>query len=284
MIRGCCCGCWTSRSSRSCPGPPRRGSSASSRSRPSALGPSFSPCAGAGSGRPHDAGRRLRAHRRHRGAHRGGGAAAVGVVGRPPRAAPHLAAGHRALPPREHGKRVARGVGVVIEQTKTLGRIVIPPDVPPGIALFYTTIDIDGRLDGDKPRKLLDFIRERFGIEAALNTCVQVPGAAVARGGGAQEWRECDSCDALIADGKTVALGIKVADCLPVTMVDPSHSVIANIHSGWRGAAQQITAATLDALERDTAFHATQARAFPRPCLRLPCLGVGGGGGAAVPP
>ena len=155
----------------------------------------------------------------------------------------------------------------MIEQTKTLGRIVIPPDVPPGIALFYTTIDIDGRLDGDKPRKLLDFIRERFGIEAALNTCVQVHGAAIARGGGAQEWRECDSCDALIADEKNVALGIKVADCLPVTMVDPSHSVIANIHSGWRGAAQQITAATLDALERDTAFDATQARAFLGPSI-----------------
>jgi YfiH family protein len=152
---------------------------------------------------------------------------------------------------------------------------VIPPDVPPGLALFYTTIDIDGRLDGDKPRTLLGLIRERFGIEAALNTCTQVHGAAIARGTRAKSWRECDSCDALIADEKNVALGIKVADCLPVTMVDPSHSVIANIHSGWRGAVQQITAATLDALERETAFAAAAARAYLGPSIRVCCFEVG---------
>lgn len=152
---------------------------------------------------------------------------------------------------------------------------MIPPDVPPGLALFYTTIDIDGRLDGDKPRTLLGLIRERFGIEAALNTCTQVHGAAIARGTRGKSWRECDSCDALIADEKNVALGIKVADCLPVTMVDSSHSVIANIHSGWRGAVQQITAATLDALERETAFAAAAARAYLGPSIRVCCFEVG---------
>ncbi|HEV7921858.1 MAG TPA: polyphenol oxidase family protein [Thermoanaerobaculia bacterium] len=161
-----------------------------------------------------------------------------------------------------------------VEHT-TAGRIVIPPDVPRGVALFYTTIDIDGRLDGDKPGQLMDVIRERFGIEATLNTCTQVHGATIARGTKARQWRECDSCDALIADQKNVALGIKVADCLPVTMVDSAHSVIANIHSGWRGAVQQITAATLDALQRETAFEAAEARAFLGPSIRVCCFEVG---------
>lgn len=161
---------------------------------------------------------------------------------------------------------------------------MIPPDVPPGLALFYTTIDIDGRLDGDKPAQLLELIRERFGIEAALNTCTQVHGAAIARGTRAKSWRECDSCDALIADEKNVALGIKVADCLPVTMVDLSHSVIANIHSGWRGAVQQITAATLDALQRDTTFDAAAARAYLGPSIRVCCFEVGEEVASQFPP
>jgi YfiH family protein len=152
----------------------------------------------------------------------------------------------------------------VIEQTK-IGRIVIPPQVPRGFTLFYTTIDIDGRLDEERTRALLE-----IAGASTLSTCNQVHGADVARAG-----RACDTCDALFTDEKSVALGIKVADCLPITMVDPVHSVIANIHSGWRGAVRRITSATLDALARDTAFEPAQARAFLGPSIRVCCFEVG---------
>ena len=59
--------------------------------------------------------------------------------------------------------------------------------------------------------------------------------------------RECDACDALWSSEKGVSLAIKVADCLPVSLTDVEHGVIANVHSGWRGAVQQITVAALDA-------------------------------------
>ena len=157
----------------------------------------------------------------------------------------------------------------MIEQTK-IGRIVVPPHVPRGFTLFYTTIDIDGRLDEERARVLMEVAGSK-----ALNTCNQVHGATVTRARSGKSWSECDRCDALFTDRKSVGLGIKVADCLPVTMVDPAHSVIANIHSGWRGAVQRITSATLDALERDTAFEPAAARAFLGPSIRVCCFEVG---------
>ena len=90
--------------------------------------------------------------------------------------------------------------------------------------------------------------RDRFGVDSVLTTCNQVHGKRAERANASKTWRECDSCDALWTDEKATALGIKVADCLPVTMVDPTSAVIANAHSGWRGAVQRITAETIDAV------------------------------------
>jgi len=166
-----------------------------------------------------------------------------------------------------------------------IGRIVVPPGVPDGFALFYTTRDFPGFLTDDVARELMGFIEERFGIAASLTTCNQVHGAtgrsagSPTRADGSEDpsyvWRECDSCDALYSHAPNTALGIKVADCLPVTMIDPSHSVIANIHSGWRGAAQAITAKTLDTLIKETPFDPASAKAWLGPSIRVCCFEVG---------
>jgi YfiH family protein len=156
-----------------------------------------------------------------------------------------------------------------------IGRIVVPPGVPSGFALFYTTRDFPGFLTADVARELTGFIEERFGIAASLTTCNQVHGTAVGNVDAGAPWRECDSCDALYSHTPRTALGIKVADCLPVTMIDPVHSVIANIHSGWRGAAQAITAKTIDTIERETPFDAKTSRAWLGPSIRACCFEVG---------
>ena len=82
-------------------------------------------------------------------------------------------------------------------------------------------------------------------------------------------------CDALYTDQRGVALGIKVADCLPVSLCDPAHRLIASIHSGWRGAAQQITTAALDTLTRETAFDPPSSYAYLGPSIRVCCFEVG---------
>lgn len=158
-------------------------------------------------------------------------------------------------------------------EDSSLGKIAVPPNLPPHTALFTTTRDFRGT--APFAEQLTSLVSDRFGLQTSLTTCSQVHGATVTRVTSGQAWRECDSCDALWSDHKHTALGIKVADCLPVTMIDPVHSVIANVHSGWRGAVQRITSATIDALERDTAFQASSALAYLGPTIRACCFEVG---------
>lgn len=160
-------------------------------------------------------------------------------------------------------------------ESSPVGRIAVPPSLPPGVAVFCTTRDYLGRITEDLSRELTGVVRQRFGVEATLTTCLQVHGKRVERATVSKQWRECDSCDALWSDATQVALGIKVADCLPVTMVDSTHNVIANAHSGWRGAIQHITAETIDAVTRETAFDSASAYAYLGPSIRVCCFEVG---------
>jgi YfiH family protein len=149
-----------------------------------------------------------------------------------------------------------------------LGRIVVPPDLPSGFAVMSTTRDDPGKIVADD---LTRFIHGRFGLETSLTTCLQIHSATVVRAAHESSWRECDSCDALWSPEKGVTLGIKVADCLPVSLIDVEHGVIANVHSGWRGAVQRITAATLDAAPLDP----SSTQAYLGPSIRACCFEVG---------
>lgn len=153
-------------------------------------------------------------------------------------------------------------------ETSSLGRIAVPRDVPEGFAVFSTTNDFHGRIDAAALRQI---VRARFGLDASLTTCRQIHGANVVRAKREERWRECDSCDALWTADDGVSLAIKVADCLPVSLIDAEHRVIANVHSGWRGAVQRITAAALDAapLQPET------TRAWLGPSIRVCCFEVG---------
>ena len=46
--------------------------------------------------------------------------------------------------------------------------------------------------------------------------------------------------DALTTANRGRYLGIQVADCQPVLLVDPKRQVIANVHIGWRGSVHNI--------------------------------------------
>ena len=147
-----------------------------------------------------------------------------------------------------------------VEHT-SIGRIVVPPNVPRGFRLFYTTIDFDGRID----ERIRDFVKP-----APLSSCHQVHGPKVCKA----PVNELE-CDALWSDQKNTALAIKVADCLPVSIIDPKNSVIANIHSGWRGAVRRITSETIDAIEQSTKFESRDAHAYLGPSIRVCCFEVG---------
>lgn len=154
-----------------------------------------------------------------------------------------------------------------------VGRIILPPSLPEQFGLFYTTSDFAGDLTSETTARLLEVLRTQFSITAELFTCHQVHGTAVEQvSGGGGRWSECDSCDALWSGQTQVALGIKVADCLPVTIVDPIHKTVANIHSGWRGAAALIVPKTVDAIEPSPS---PAAMAFLGPSIDVCCFEVG---------
>ncbi|HEX3344080.1 MAG TPA: laccase domain-containing protein, partial [Polyangiaceae bacterium] len=49
--------------------------------------------------------------------------------------------------------------------------------------------------------------------------------------------------DALVARAGEGALGVRVADCVPVLVADPASGAVAAIHAGWRGVAGGVLAA-----------------------------------------
>jgi YfiH family protein len=60
-----------------------------------------------------------------------------------------------------------------------------------------------------------------------------------------------------------------------VSFIDPQHRVIANVHSGWRGTVQQITATTLATLREKTSFDPSTASVWLGPSIRQCCFEVG---------
>jgi len=151
-----------------------------------------------------------------------------------------------------------------------LGRIVVAPDVPPGHRLFYTTIDYRGAID----ERLEQFVGR------PIAHCNQVHGATVTRVDGRTPCAPTDAraddagrgarrapsdCDALWSTD-AIALAIKVADCLPVSLIGDGK--IANIHCGWRGAVQGIVDVTLHAVGAVT-------DAWLGPTIRVCCFEVG---------
>lgn len=162
-----------------------------------------------------------------------------------------------------------------VEQS-SLGRIAIPRDLPDNTAVFCTSADFDGRLHSSTIEALGRLLRERFAFEGELASCGQIHGASVATvGRSATPWRETPACDALVSTDTGLALAIKIADCLPIAILDRESRHIGIVHSGWRGAAKRVVPA---ALARMTTLHATKApsvRVWMGPSIRVCCFEVG---------
>lgn len=113
-------------------------------------------------------------------------------------------------------------------------------------------------------------IRAHIGAGArSFITAGQVHGAAVARVSAA-DTAPIANADALITDDPNVCLGIYVADCGPVWLVDPVRRAIGCIHSGRKGTEARITAAAIDAMVENFGCVRTDIIAQLGPCIRPP--------------
>lgn len=65
---------------------------------------------------------------------------------------------------------------------------------------------------------------------------------------GADRWPYGDGCDAVVTAIRGLALGVLVADCMPVLLADPVAPVVGAAHAGRRGLAAGVLQATLAAM------------------------------------
>lgn len=70
--------------------------------------------------------------------------------------------------------------------------------------------------------------------------------------------------DAMVSNGKGIALGVLTADCAPVLFHDAEAGVIGAAHAGWRGAFGGILEVTMEAMRRLGARNIT---ATVGPCI-----------------
>ncbi len=87
----------------------------------------------------------------------------------------------------------------------------------------------------------VDFTRATFG-QQVHGDAVHVVNAAEA-GRGRESFEDgLPAADGLVAAEPGIAIGVVVADCVPLLLYDPEHHVAAAVHAGWRGTAAEIAA------------------------------------------
>ncbi|MCW5724177.1 MAG: peptidoglycan editing factor PgeF [Maricaulaceae bacterium] len=102
--------------------------------------------------------------------------------------------------------------------------------------------------DAARVAKNRERVRKALGLQA-LVFARQVHGRTVLRVDSAPEnGAGAGEGDALITDRPGLGLVAQTADCTPVLLFDPVRPAVAAVHSGWRGAVQDIAGETVRAM------------------------------------
>lgn len=93
--------------------------------------------------------------------------------------------------------------------------------------------------------------------------------------GGIDASTRIQNCDALVTNKKGIALFIMTADCVPVILYSPDKEVVAAIHAGWRGTAQNIVDATIRQMIETYKVNPNNIIAAIGPSIQSCCFEVG---------
>ncbi|PFG35876.1 hypothetical protein ATL41_0576 [Flavimobilis soli] len=169
------------------------------------------------------------------------------------------------------------------------GPRTIELDLGPGVRAVFTTVHGGvssppwaslnlGMACGDDQGAVVEN-RRRVGaaVGAPVAFATQVHGADVVDVAGADAVRELPGtvgeADGLVTSATDVALGVLVADCVPVLLADPEARVVAVAHAGRRGVESEVVLRTLDAMVARGADPA-RVRAAVGPCACGDCYEV----------
>ena len=87
-------------------------------------------------------------------------------------------------------------------------------------------------------------------------------------------WNQSEG-DALSTRVENVALGVKIADCLPVLIADPVRNAVAAVHSGWRGMLKKVLMITIQEMKRKFNSDPSNLLVAIGPAIRACCFEVG---------
>ena len=83
------------------------------------------------------------------------------------------------------------------------------------------------------------------------------------------------SVDGLVTQDPEIILTLKVADCVPVFLHDPSKNIIGLAHSGWRGTVEQIVLNAIQLMEKN-GTDTGDIRCILGPAIGICCYEVDG--------
>jgi copper oxidase (laccase) domain-containing protein len=137
----------------------------------------------------------------------------------------------------------------------------------PEIEVSHDKVEALARLDGVHRE-----IRQEYGVgRAPFITAQQVHGARLGVIDQATARDQCfDGCDGLITNQREVCLGIYVADCCAVFIVDPSRRAIGLVHSGKKGTELGIVSNGIRSMVEHFGSRPADLVVQLSPCIRPP--------------
>lgn len=108
-----------------------------------------------------------------------------------------------------------------------------------------------------------------YANQVHKNRCAVVDSPAVVR-----NWDYNDDYDAFITNQQNVCLTVRVADCLPIYLIEPDAKAIGLIHAGWRSTLLKICENTLEQMQDNFDVEISNLRAVIGPGLGPECFEI----------
>ncbi len=130
-----------------------------------------------------------------------------------------------------------------------LGRALVCRPLAEVAAHVFTTRDANFRATDPASARAWRHVADILGVAPErLARVHQVHGCgvvAVEAGRAVPGGPDPPEADALVTDDPSIAVSVRVADCVPILIADRRTHVVAAVHAGWRGTCASIAAATV---------------------------------------
>jgi hypothetical protein len=85
----------------------------------------------------------------------------------------------------------------------------------------------------------------------------------------------CPRADAVISNDSTVAIAVRVADCVPILLAEENGRSIGAVHAGWRGTSRRVAIAAVEAMQARYGVRPERLLAAVGPSIGPCCYEVG---------